>query len=365
MPLIALDARLTRQMSVGMEAYVRELAARLPAQAPDFDFAVLSNERLEVTRPNARLVRVSSATATNGSLGEQLFFPRLLTKSGAMLVHYMSVYAPRLSPIAHVYTIHDLIHLRFPQYFSWKVPLYYQLVVGPVARSAAAVITDAHATVDDLRSYLGVAREKVRVVPLGVAQTFMLDEETRMYRAAVARERLGLDRPYFIYAGNHRPHKNLQTLVAAWQSVAAPCDLVLTEDGPFGFTLDRGAKSNGRIHLAGHVALDELISLYAGSAAVVQPSLYEGFGLSVLEAMACGAPAIVARTPVLLELGSDAVVSFPPKDERALAAAMTSILLDAALTQRLRAAGRERASAFTWDATARSTAAAYREVLQS
>ena len=364
-PLVALDARLTRQMSVGMKSYVRELVERVPRQAPDLRFSILSNEPLQASGPNVRVERVSEFVAANGGLGEQLVYPWQLRASGADLVHYMSVYAPRFGLQRHVYTIHDLIHLRFPAYFSWKVPPYYKLVAGPLARSATAVITDATATVSDLHELLGVATPAVRVIALGVSEKFVLNDEERARRAAIARSRFGLSRPYFLYAGNHRPHKNLQTLVRAWSGLdGTPCDLVVTEEGPLFVDLDRAQPVHGKLHLTGTVDVQDLISLYAGCTAAVQPSLYEGFGLSVLEAMACGAPAVVAQTPALLEVGGDAVATFPATDATALTRIMTLLLADAAYAERLRAAGRKQVLAFTWDATAKATADIYREALR-
>jgi glycosyltransferase involved in cell wall biosynthesis len=371
-PLVALDARLTRQMSAGMKTYVRELVARLPVEAPDLRFVVFSNEALHTGGPNVRIETISEFTAVNGALGEQVVYPRHLRRGGADLIHYMSVYAPRRSTQAYVYTIHDLIHLRFPSYFSWKVPLYYRLVVGPVARGAQAVITDANATVADLGQLLGVTPNHVNVVPLGVSQRFSLDDAERSKRGVAARARFGIERPYFLYAGNHRPHKNLATLIRAWRDgIDTACDLVVTEAGPLDADaggLEAARRSNapdGKLHLPGHVALEELISLYAGCVAAVQPSLYEGFGLSVLEAMACGAPVIIAQTPALLEVGGDAVTSFPPTDAAALSRIMTRLLTDDVEGERLASAGRERVRAFTWSSTARATAAVYREALSS
>jgi glycosyltransferase involved in cell wall biosynthesis len=362
--VVALDARLTRQMSIGMKAYVRELVTRLPGLAPDLQFLILSNEMLSVPAGNVRFDRVAAAVASNGGLGEQFFYARQLRTGGADLIHYMSVYAPRQSPQAHVYTIHDLIHLRYPSYFSWKVPPYYRLVVAPVARSARVVLTDASATVADLHDYLGVHPTRVRVVPLGVSEAFTLDDAQRAQRAGSIRSRLGFERPFILYAGNHRPHKNLQTLVRAWQALEVPCDLVITEDGPLGVD-DAGHKEGpGQLHLTGTIDVQGLISLYAGCTTAVQPSLYEGFGLSVLEAMACGAPAVVAQTPVLLEVGGDAVDSFPPTDVAALSRTLTRLLSDDRHVNELRRAGRERVRQFTWDATAKATADVYRELLQ-
>lgn len=363
MATIALDARLTRQMSVGMKAYVKELVARLPRLAPEFTFLVFSNEALEVDSANATLRPVERWLARNGGIGEQVFYGRRLARAQPDLVHYMSVYAPRLCGLPHVYTIHDLIHLRFPEYFSWKVPPYYGLVVGAVARSARFVITDARATVGDLQRCLDVTAARTRVVPLGVAEAFVLDERARMQFRSPVQKRLGLERAYFVYAGNHRPHKNIRTLVEGWRMTQTASDLVLTEEGPFDFDLDSGAKANGRIVRAGRISQAELIALYAGCRAAVQPSLYEGFGLGALEAMSAGAPVIVARTPALLELTHDAALSFPAMDAAALAAHMDALGNDPSLLDGLRAKGRTRARDFSWDITAKLTARVYHEAL--
>jgi glycosyltransferase involved in cell wall biosynthesis len=372
MALIALDARLTRQMSIGMKIYLRELVARLPRVAPDLQFVIFSNERLSIDSANARLVPVGAFTAGNGTVGEQLLYPQQLNNQHPDLSHYMSVYAPRFSGARHVYTIHDIIHLRFPRYFSWKVPLYYRHVVGPVARSSRTVITDATATVSDLVEFLGVQPSRARVIPLGVSERFVLGDEERTARAERIRRRFNIERPYFLYAGNHRPHKNLQTLYVAWREfVQQPCDLVITEDLTRDLPSDVSErqqwadKPGGKVHLTRHVDVDDLISLYAGCVASVQPSLYEGFGLSVLESMASGAPAAVARTPALLEIGADAVESFPPTNAAALGTIMVKLLTDGKHARRLRDAGRQRAAMFSWDATARATADVYREALET
>jgi len=361
---VILDARVTRQMSVGMIAYVRELALRLPSVAPDLDFVVVTNADVE-PGPGAAKVQLPDRVAINGSVGEQFLLPGVLRgqREGRSLVHLMSVYAPRWTPQPYVYTIHDLIHLRFPAYFKWKVRPYYALVAAHTARNACAVITDANATIGDLQRFLGVAPEKARVVPLGVAERFSLDDAQRAQRAAVARERFGLQRPYLLYAGNHRAHKNLETLAAAWQRVAQPCDLVLTEDQPYSFDLDRYGRSDGRMVRPGHVSDEELLALYAGCAASVQPSLYEGFGLAVLESMAAGAPVIIAQTPALLEVAGDAALTFAAADAGALARAIQQVLASGAAISALREAGRARARSYTWDETTRKTAAIYREFL--
>jgi len=365
---VTLDARLTRQMSTGMKLYVRELVQRLPRVAPDLSFVVVSNAPLDPQLPNIRRIALDDAAAANGGAAEQIALPRALAHSGARLVHYMSVYAPRRLAIPHVYTIHDVIHLRYPGYFSWKVPWYYRLVVRPVAQTALNVITDAAATAGDLMHFLGVKPAQIRVVPLAAAEEFSLSETDRQARAARARIQYDIRRPYVLYAGNHREHKNLRVLVEAWRRLPDACDLVITEDAPPGALdalIGSTRKDNGHIVRCGHVAQAALVDLYAGAIAAVQPSLYEGFGLSVLEAMAAGTPAIVARTPALVELAGQAALIFPPGDAGALESAMKQLLNDGTLQQRLRERGRVRAAEFSWDATARQTAAVYREALRA
>ena len=360
-PNVVLDARLTRQMSVGMRAYVRELVARLPLIARDLNFIAVTNTDLRA--PDLELIRISESTAANFSFGEQITLP-LMIRRRADLGHFMSVYAPRFSPMPFVYTIHDLIHRRFPEYFSWKIPLYYRIVVRPVAHAARAVITDARATIQDLKKHLDLSEDAVRVVPLGVAETFYVEESARANRAVATRERYDLRAPYVLYAGNHRKHKNLETLVDAWSRLEQPCDLALTEDGPFTFASDRYGSRYGRIVPLGHVAEEELVALYAGCAAAVQPSSYEGFGLSVLEGMAAGAPVIVAQTPALLEVAGDAALTFAHDNAAALAGQLKAALAGGPEIEKLRDRGRRRAFEFTWDRTARLTADVYRQALR-
>lgn len=347
-------------MSVGMQTYVRELVARMPSLAPDLRFVVISNAEMDAG--GAEVLRITEGAATNVSFGEYYTLPRLMRRD-ADLVHLMSLYSPLRVPVAHVQTIHDLIHRRFPEYFSWKIPLYYRFVTGPVARSARAVITDAQATIGDLEAYLGVPAKDVRVVPLGVSEGFRLDAAQRSRAASRARERFALTRPYILYAGNVRRHKNLETLYAAWSTLERDCDLCITSESALPFDTDRYVSTHGRNVRLGHVEEADLIALYAGAAVVVQPSLYEGFGLSVVEAMAAGTPVIIAQTPALLEVAGGAALTFTPTDAAALARALEVVLAGGAAATALVDAGRRRATDFTWERTAHMTADIYREAL--
>ncbi len=151
---VGLDARLTRQMSIGMKTYARELVVRLPRTAPEYSYVALSE-------------------GGNFGWSEQVRLPSAIRCARLDVVHFLSQYVPLMLPPRFVITIHDLIHLRFPQYFKAKVGPYYQTVVRRACARAARVITDDARTVDDLAELLGVDRAKVRVIPLGVAESFL------------------------------------------------------------------------------------------------------------------------------------------------------------------------------------------------
>jgi glycosyltransferase involved in cell wall biosynthesis len=332
-PAIGLDARLTRQLSVGMKAYVRELTRRLPAVAPQYDY-------------------VSFDRGGNFGWDEQIGLPLAIARSHVSLVHYLSLYVPVLSPAPSIVTIHDLIHLHFPEYFKSKVRPYYQTVVRWACARAKRVITDDEKTVDDLERFLHVDRAKVRVIPLGVDERFLAAPAPHV--AA---------RPYLLYAGNHRPHKNLHTLFEAWSSLpdGVATDLYVTGDDDFGGELQRRSTPERKIVALGDVSQDELASYYAGAIALVQPSFREGFGLPALEAMASGC-AVVATEGALPRVLAPAALVFESAEE--LRAMLERIVAEPGLRAQYARAGRIAAATLTWDRCALATASVYAEVLE-
>ncbi len=331
---IGLDARSTPQMSVGMKAYARELAGRLPSVAADLEF-------------------VSFTRGGNFGWDEQVRLPLALRRARVDVVHFLSLYAPVIVPARYVVTIHDLIHLRFPSQFKGKVGPYYRIVVRRLCKGAARVITDDERTVADLERFLGVDRKRVRVVPLGVEDRFLAP-----IAASVA------PRPYLLYVGNHRAHKNLETLFAAWAGLdVGPLDLYLTGNDDLGGLAQRYARAAGEIRFLGDVDADALAGQYAGARALVHPALAEGFGLPMLEALAARCP-VVASEDAAPKALSGAVVTFPPADVEAARAAIARVLLDEGLRAALINEGRARAERLTWERCAVATAQIYREVLE-
>jgi glycosyltransferase involved in cell wall biosynthesis len=327
---------MTRQMSVGMKTYARELIARLPLVAPEFAFSFFER-------------------GANFGYDEQVRLPLEMGRSRLDLMHFMSLYVPLISPVPSVITIHDVIHLRYPQYFKSKVRSYYATVVRLACARAKRVITDDERTIDDLERYLKVDRRKVRVIPLGIAERFLRGGSVP-----------ATPRPYLLYVGNHREHKNLPVLFKAWSALPEEImvDLYLTGPDDFDGELQRRALPGRRIVALGDVSESQLIGYYAGARALVQPALSEGFGLPMLEAMAVGCP-VIASADAVPRVLEPATLTFASDSPDELRARIETLLGDAGLRDRLVEQGRGIAQRLTWDRCARATADLYHEVLET
>ena len=328
---VALDVPRMRQMSLGMTAYAEELTARLPRVAPDLSFAPL--------------VRTSAL-----DLAEQFALPLRLRRMRPRLTHFLSVYTPAFPPQPYVLTIHDLIHLRFPEQFKKSVGPYYRTVVRAASARAARFISDDERTIEDLERYLHIAPAKVSVVPLGVNDVFREDVAPAIEPS-----------PYFLFVGNHRSHKDLTTLFAAWEALPpeVDVDLLVTGEDDLETGFPRPQRSHGSLRFLGDVDAGRLAGFYRGAVALVHPALREGFGLPMLEAAAVGCPVIACEDAVPTVLQPFAAV-FPARDVRLLGQLMARALSASAP----RADTRVYARGLTWDRCAERTAEVYRVVLK-
>ncbi len=318
-----------------MKTYARELAARLPNVAPEYEYAVFD-------------------TGRNFGWDEQVRLPLAMRRAHLHLAHFLSIYVPLVVPVASVITVHDLIHLRFPHYFKTKVRPYYHTVVRLACARARRVITDDERTVEDLATYLHVDPAKVRVIPLGVDERFL--------RGAPAWRG---PRSYFLYVGNHRRHKDLHTLFDAWSALPErfAVDLYLTGPDDFDGELQRRRTAEREIIALGDVSTDALASYYAGSLALVQPALREGFGLPMLEAMAAGCP-VVACADAIPRVLAPGALPFRPGNVAELRSLLADLLENEGRRDRFVNIGRQIAASLTWDRCARATADVYGEVLE-
>jgi len=262
---------------------------------------------------------------------------------------------PLVHPLPAVVTVHDLGYRYFPETHPLSQRLYLDWATRFSARSAARVIADSLATQNDLVRFYSIPPEKVAVVYPG------RDESLRRVDPAAVRAKYNLPGGYLLHVGTLQPRKNLLRLIEAYGALrftfyAEPPALVLAgRPGWLSSPILAQAKKFPDIRLLDYVPDEDLAGLYSGAAAFVFPSLYEGFGFPVLEAMACGAPVICSNTSSLPEIAGDAALLVDPADTAALAAAITRLLSDAELRAALVAKGYEQVKNFSWAKAARAT----------
>ncbi len=375
---VALDALPLQVRSAGVATYTRELVRALATLQPAVEFVLFglpppfgAAPDLRGWPANVRLQRAWTYPFVVGEPGGGRI-PRLLplehALAGVDCFHATAYAAPRARRVPVVLTVHDLALLRAP---ALGTPALRRTVrgVAAAAQRAARVIADSAHTRDALVADCGLAPERIAVVALGVDAAFRpLAPDAA--RAAVA-ARLGLTAPYLLHVGTLEPRKNLPALVRAWntlrrQRAAAPQLVLAGAPGWGAAAVEEAIAACGAaddVRLTGRVADDLLPALYAGAEAVVVPSLEEGFGLPVVEAMACGTPVVATRAGALPEVAGDAALLVEPGDEAALAAALVRVSDDELLRAQLRAAGLARAAAFTWEACARATWRVYEEAV--
>jgi len=354
-----------------METYARELLPELAAHG-DLRLTAFVNRAATAAggpwaeHADAVLVDVDVNNRVHWVRAEQMLLPGLARRAGVEVLHSLASTAPLRGDIPRVTTIHDLLYAKVPDAHFGLRGLGMRVLVPAAARRSDRVIVDAASTRSDLVDDLGVAADKVDVVPLAADTGSPAEpQDEAAVRAALE---LG-DRPVVLSVSAKRPHKNLPSLIRALASVPAARRPVLVIPGyPTPHEQELWALAGelgvtGNLRMPGWVGPGELEGLYALAVACVLPSFYEGFGLPVLEAMRRGVPVACSDRSSLPEVAGDAALIFDPGDQAAVTAALTRLLDDPALRDRLRAAGREQSARFTWRATAEATAASYRRAL--
>jgi len=268
-----------------------------------------------------------------------------------------------------VVTIHDVIPLVLPWAFSRRHRWVLATALGRIRKQAEMVIVPSNAVAEDVVHYLHVERERITVILMGCDPRFHPNGEPA--RVAAMRRRYDLPERYILFVGTLEPRKNVKTLLQAFAHVIAdkPQDglhLVIAGGRGWGgedyVAMVETLGLRDAVRFTGFVDDDHLPDVYRGALLFVYPSLYEGFGLPVLEAMACGVPVITSKRASLPEVAGDAALLVDPTQPETLAAAMSALLHDGALRQDLCAKGLARAAAFTWEAVAQQTVAVYRTV---
>ncbi len=351
----------------GISRYIERLVAALPEAMPDAEFLVYTGR--DVALPPSVDGRRCPMPTTNPALriGWEMAALPILTRRDRLSLFHGAVNAlPMGLGCPAIVTIHDLALFRWPEQVTARRFHYLSRAIRSAVRSADRVLAVSEATKSDIVELLDVDPEKISVTPLGVDGRFTPPGGEQL---AEFRENSGNSQPYLLSVGTLEPRKNLPRLLEAFAELKneIPHRLVLV--GPEGWRtgamqealirLDLG----DRVHFTGFVPDEQLPLWYAGSDAVVVPSIYEGFGLPVVEAMACGAVVVTSNVSSLPEVAGGAAVLVDPGSSESIAEGIRRVISDSSLQSDLRAKGLLRAREFTWQRTAEATVAAYRQVL--
>ena len=373
MTRVCLDVSSAMLQSAGIARYARELTLALQ-RLPDAPELSLFHNAASLDRMPLAWHNLPRSEVPLGNKAWRLFlltglrlpnaWSRVISQS--QVFHGLDYIIPSLSQPT-VMTVHDLTALRFPEYHSLFNRAYQCLALPIMLRRASAILTDALCTKEDLQNFLHVPAQKITVTPLGIDHSRFKPHSKLEAQNRVSTE-FGVQGPFILGLGTLEPRKNLVGLLHAFAELSdGPEQLVLVGASGWGdVSPAQLAESMGlshRVKFTGFVHDDLLPILYSAAACFVYPSFYEGFGLPVLEAMACGAAVITSNTSSLPEVAGDAALLVSPSDTKELVAAIRRLLQDTTLVQKLSEAGQNRAKRFSWERTARETLGVYQSLV--
>ncbi len=367
----------------GIGSYTAELARLLPVDDGDGEhidvvsFVARHSEReidqamLEFGLSGTEPVRLALPRPVLYDTWNVLGIPSLGALSSSLrdvdLVHAPSLAVPPRGTVPLIVTVHDAAPLAYPDTYPWRGRWFHKRGFEAASRRADVIIAPSEAAADEISSRTAIRRERIRIVPHGVTRRPVGDGVV-----AATRSILGIgDQPYVLWVGTFEPRKNLPVLVEAFRAVVATPGLPhrLVIKGSSGWRgaereIEEAARALGnRVQFIGPVRADRLVALYHGADLFAFPSIHEGFGLPVLEAMSESTAVVCSDIPVLREVAGDAARFVPAGDPDAWGAALVELLGDDTGRAELRERGQARAAAFTWEQCVDRTRAVYREVL--
>lgn len=368
---IGIDATALPAQPLGAGRYMLELVRALGSVAPSERFIVfVASDRRHLFRPSAQdnveFVEVAPKPVWRRLMWEQSALPRLCKSHQIDLLHCPHYTMPAWKPCPIVVTFHDLTFFLMPRYHLLTKRIGFRWAMRMSSRRADGIIVVSESTRRDALSILGIPPRKIHTVWLGVGPEYRPVRDAS--ELARIRRLYELPASFLLYVGAIEPRKNIPLLVSAFEQLlerGVDHDLVLVGSlgWKYGGILRRIQQSPARerIRRLGYVSPADLPVIYSAATALVYPSHYEGFGLPLIEAMACGTPVIGTRISSLPEIMGDAGVLVSPNSKSQLVAAMEKVIADPAFREELAREGLKRAAEFTWTRTARKTLQVYRK----
>ena len=377
---IGIDGLLLWGQYSGVEVCIYQLVQALGQLPDDHEYRLFVGrdaalEHLESERFKLREMRVHPQHRMARVICQQLTLPKALRREEVDLFHGPGYVIPSRCPVPAVVTIYDVIALSHPQLCRRRNVWHYRRFLPRSAQKAKLVIVPSAATRDELLRQVPISPEKIRVIPLAVDERLLIEPSPKTL--AQVRSRYRLPGKFFLFVGNWEPKKNLSTLIRAFQRFREASGrhhppvhhLVLAGKLAWGYRpalrLIEELGLRDQVLQLGYLPTEDLAAIYRLADALVFPSLVEGFGLPVLEAMSCGTPAITSNCPALRELAADCTLQVDPLDMEALSEPMTRMSSEPQLRKELSERGKQHAQSFSWRRTAQEVAAVYQEAVES
>jgi glycosyltransferase involved in cell wall biosynthesis len=363
---IGIDIR--KYFDTGIGTYIQNLLFCFQELDQENDYylfvAPADSDKIELSGRFRKIINASSKY----SLSELFSLSRQANKTHVDVFHSPHYTLPVGLNSKRVVTIHDIIHLRFREYFSIPQRIYARTMIAHACERADVIITDSQYSKDDIVGALRIPRDKIKVIYLGIGQGFRAlgKPEREMFC-----RKYSITGKYVLYVGNFKPHKNLDTLLKAFaQLKQTTCEYIVLvgdtfESYPHLQSLAEKLNLQSRLKVLGKLSLDDVVRAYNFAEALVLPSMYEGFGSTTVEAMACGTPVIASNASAIPEIVGDAAVLFSPKEPDELAYKLDRTINDQDLRALLIQKGYQRRKLFSYEECAALTLETYRGLCQS